>query len=175
MRQQRFADEARQGDDDDFQREDEVGADGGADFFLFNYCRIAHVFVRVCVGIVVMQQAVQDFFDAFVAEVGAANHQHQRHGGRQKGAQEKGGGDDDGFVEQRAFAHRPNNRQLAAGVEAGELVGVEREVIAEYARRFFGGDFGHRRDVIEQRGDVVQQREESARHRQPSTGAGVSA
>ena len=55
--QQRFADEARQGDDDDFQREDEVGADGGADFFLFNQRRVARVFVCDRVGVIVMQQA----------------------------------------------------------------------------------------------------------------------
>ena len=175
MGQERFADEARQRDDDDFQREDEVGADGGADFFLFDLRRIAVISGFSRVFFAVMRQAVQDFFDAFVAQVGAANHQDQRHGGRQKGAQEKGCGDDNRLVEQRAFAYRPDNRQFAARLDAGELVGIERQIVAKHACGFFGGDFGHRRDVIQQGGDVVQECKESGSHAQLSTGAGVSA
>ena len=72
----RLTDKTRQRDDDDFQREDEVGADGGADFFLFDLRRIAVISGFSRVFLAVRRQAVQDFFDAFVAQVGAANHQH---------------------------------------------------------------------------------------------------
>ena len=98
---ERFADEARQRDDDDFDGEDEVGANGAADFVLFLLfgCLCVICLCRRCL-FMAMQQAVQDFFHAFVAKVGAADHEDKRHDSGQEGAEQECDGDDDGFVEQ---------------------------------------------------------------------------
>jgi hypothetical protein len=42
-------------------------------------------------------------------------------------------------------------------------LGVEREVVAEHAGGLLRGDFGHRGDVVEDRGDVVDEGEQTGR------------
>ena len=45
-------------------------------------------------------------------------------------------------------------------INTGDLVRVKREVVAEHADGFLGGDFGHHRDV-EHGGNIVEQREQA--------------
>jgi hypothetical protein len=48
----------------------------------------------------------------------------------------------DGLVDQRALGHRPHHRQLAVGADAGDLLGVERQVVAQHAGGLLGGHLG---------------------------------
>lgn len=73
----------------------------------------------------------------------------------------QGGGDEDRLVPQRALGHRPDHRQFAVGVDPGDLLGVQRQVVAEDTGGLLRGDLGHQRDVVEHRGDVVEEGEEA--------------
>ena len=42
----------------------------------------------------------------------------------------------DGLVDQGALGNRPHDGQLALGSQAGHLLGVERQVVAQHARVF---------------------------------------
>jgi len=37
----------------------------------------------------------------------------------------------------------------------GDLLGVERQIVAQHARGFFGREFGEQRNVIQHGGDVI--------------------
>ena len=67
----------------------------------------------------------------------------------------------------RALGHRPHHRQLAVGVDAGDLLRVERQVVAEHAGGLLGRDLGQHRDVVEDGGDVVDQHEQTGGHELP--------
>ena len=81
------------------------------------------------------QKSVRDLLEAFVAEEQAADHQQRRDRPRRERADRQRGGNEDRLVHQRALRHRPDDRQLAIGADAGNLLRVQREVVAEHARR----------------------------------------
>ena len=102
---------------------------------------------------------MQQFFHAFETQVCAAYHQQRRNRGGQEERQQQRQRHEDDFVDERAFGDGPDNRQLPIGGNAGYLVGVQRQVVADYAGGFFGGHFGHQGDVVQNGRDVVEQGE----------------
>jgi hypothetical protein len=65
----------------------------------------------------------------------------------------------------RALGHRPDHRQFAVGLDAGDLLGVERQVVAQHAGGFLGRHLGKQRHVVQHGGDVVNQCKQAAGHR----------
>jgi hypothetical protein len=61
-------------------------------------------------------------------------------------------------IEPLATAHTTGSSRL--GLHAGDLLGVEGEVVAEHAGGLLGGDLGHGGDVVQDGGDVVDQCEQ---------------
>jgi hypothetical protein len=123
---------------------------------------------------------VREFFHALEAQKRPAQHEQRRHGPGGEGAHEQGRGHEDGLVHERALGHGPDHGQLAVGAHAGDLLGVERQIVAEHARRllrrhlgehrhvvghggaFLRGHLGHEGDVVEDGRDVVEQGEQAA-------------
>ena len=152
-----------EGDGDDFRGEDEVGTDRAADLLLFQGSHVDIGRQRCLVGVLVVmgQVLVGDLLEALEAQVGAAEHQQRDHRPGREGADQQGGGNEDRLVPQRALGHRPDHRQFAVGVDPGDLLGVQRQVVAENAGGLLRGDLGHQRDVVEHRGDIVEEGEEA--------------
>ena len=98
------------------------------------------------------------------AEEDAADYQKRTHYRGHEHAQQQRGRHEDRLVEHRAFGHRPDHRKLTVGINTGDLLRVEGEVIADHPGGLLCGDFGHRRDVIEQVGNVVEQHEQVRGH-----------
>jgi hypothetical protein len=51
--------------------------------------------------------------------------------------------------------HGPHHGQLAVGADAGDLLRVQRQVVAQHAGRLFGGHFGQHGHVVQDGGNVV--------------------
>ena len=148
---------------DDFRREDEVGSHGALDLVLLErqplFLRLqfrggADVFLA-CLGATV-QKLVGQLFRAFVTEKRAAQHQQR---GDQPGsdhADQKRRRHQNQLVAQRPFRHSPHDWQLATGANAGDLLGIERQIVTQHARRLLGSHLGHEGNVVEQRGDIVE-------------------
>jgi hypothetical protein len=62
------------------------------------------------------------------------------------------------------LGHRPHHRQLAVGLDAGHLLGVERQVVAQHAGGLLGGHLGHGGHIVQHAGDVVEQEEQAGGH-----------
>ena len=108
---------------------------------------------------------MRELLEAHVAEICAADHEQWHHGPRREGADGQRRRHKDGLVQQRTLGDGPHDRQLAIGPQAGHLLGVEREIVAQHARGLLRGDLGEHRHVVEQRGDVVEQGEQARCHR----------
>ena len=105
---------------------------------------------------------MRQLLDTLVAQIRPAEHQQQRHRPGQQGTDQKRRGNQDHLVEQRPAGHRPDHRQLAVGLHPGDLLGVERQVVAQHAGGLLRRHLGHQRDVVEERGDVIDQCEQTA-------------
>jgi len=70
-------------------------------------------------------------------------------------------GHQDHLVDQRALGHRPHHRQFAVGVDPGDLLRVQRQVVAQHAGGFLRRDLGQDRDIVEEGGDIVEQGEQA--------------
>lgn len=46
--------------------------------------------------------------------------------------------------------------KLSISANAGHLLRIERQVVPQYARGFFRGQFAHNRNIVQQRGDIVE-------------------
>jgi hypothetical protein len=114
---------------------------------------------------------VGQLVEALVAEERAADHEQRQHQPRQEPADEEGRRDDDRLVERRALGHRPHHRQLAIGADPRDLLGVEREIVAQDPGGLLGRDLGQGRDVVEDRRDVVEERQQAGGHRAGSVAA----
>jgi hypothetical protein len=55
------------------------------------------------------------------------------------------------------FGHGPDHRQFAVRVDAGDLLRIECQIIAEHAGGFLRCDLGHQGYVIQDRSDIVDQ------------------
>ena len=147
-----------QRDNDDFGGEDEICADRAFNFCFF-VCDFRFGIVSVFIFIAV-QEFVQQFFHAFKTQIHTADHQQGRNQRRQESGKQQRKRHQNQLVDQRAFCHRPNNRQFALGRYAGYLIGVERQIVTDHTGGFFGGDFGHHRYIVQNGGNVVQKRKE---------------
>ena len=154
-----------QRDRDDFTRQDEVGADRPLDLVALEGDQIDG---RVrqslgqlgAVGLVLVgavQVAVGDLLEAFETQVGPPDHQQRQDQPRRERADEQGDRHQDHLVEQGALGHRPHHRQLAVGGHAGDLLGIEGQVVTEHTGRLLRGHLGQDGHVIEYGGDVVEQ------------------
>ena len=178
-----------QGDGDDLGREDEVGAHRALDLVLFHLRQVdggvgqrGLQFGIVRVGLFLVQELVGDFLEALIAQEGAADHQQRRDGPGREGADGQRRRHQDGLVEHRALGHGPHHRNLAVGRHAGDLLRVQRQVVAQHAggflRRYLGehghvvghgrafarGHLGHDGHVVEHGGDVVEQQKQAGGH-----------
>ena len=109
---------------------------------------------------IAVQEFVQQFFHAFKTQINTADHQQGRNQRWQESGKQQCKRHQNQLIDQRAFCHRPNNRQFALGGYAGYLIGVERQIVTDHAGGFFCGDFGHHRYVVQNGGNVVQKRKE---------------
>ncbi|MNY11512.1 hypothetical protein D3C86_1445440 [compost metagenome] len=167
--QRRFGHDA-EGDGDDFRREDEVGADRALDLVLLERhqvdCRIGHGFNQLRMFGLILGLAVQEFMgeflETFETQVGAADHQQRRDQPRNERTDRQGGRHQDQLVDERALGYRPYHRDFPLGAYAADLLGVERQIVTEYAGRLLRCHFGHQRHIVEYRGDVVDQQQQTA-------------
>ena len=152
-------------DGDDFCREDKVGADRAFDLVLLErqhvHFGVGHglqqfLMLRLIIGLAV-EELVREFLEAFVAEEGATKHQQRRYRPGRKGTDQQGSRHQNQLVLERALGHRPDHRQLPFGPHAADLLGVQRQVVAEYPGSFLGRHFGHYRHIVENGGDVIKQ------------------
>jgi hypothetical protein len=138
-----------QADDDDLGGQDEIGAHRALDLVLLELLhvdlRIGDRFDQLLVVdrllVPAVQEAVGELLEAFEAEEGAAQHQQRRHRPRRDGADGQRGRHQDRLVQERALGHGPHHRQLAVRIDAGDLLRVQRQVVAEHPRRLLGSDF----------------------------------
>ena len=182
LRQGRAGDRA-QGNDDDFRRENEISTDRALDLAPLERHHIArrigiHGDVRGVGGGIVtgtVQEFVGQFLHAFVTQEGTSQHQERRDQPGQEEADGQGGGHQNHFIQQRPFGHRPHHRQLTVCPHTSDLLGIQRQIVAEYARRFFrcqfghgsnvishrstllGGHFGHHRHIVKNGGNIIEQ------------------
>ncbi len=167
-------------DRDDLGRKNEIGAHGALDLVTLQ-CR--QIGVRVDESLrqfgpmgeifaAVGQEPVGQLLEALVAEKQATNHQQWRHcPGRQR-ADRQCRGHEDHLVDQRSLRDRPDHRQFPVGAHAGDLLSIERQIVAQHAGGLLGGDLGQHRHVVEHGGDVVDQGQEVADgHRRCACGA----
>ena len=111
-----------------------------------------------------VQEFVRDFFKAFKTQISAAHHQQRRDRPRNESTDGQRGGHQNRLVDKRAFGDSPNHRQFTLGLDAGDLLGVERQIVAQHTGGFFGGDFGKHRHVVEHGGNVINQRKQATGH-----------
>ncbi len=102
-----------------------------------------------------MQVFVGELLKALKTQVCTTHHQQRRDGPRCQRADGQCRRHEDGLVKKGALGHRPDQGQLAVGLHATDLLGIEREVVAQHASGFLGCDLGHQRDIVQQGGDVV--------------------
>jgi chromate transporter len=168
-RHERLRGDGAERDHDDLGREDEVGAHRAFDLVALERDHV-NAFVRerldvrgVMLGILglAVQVLVREFLDALVAQERTADDHQWDHRPRRDRADHERGRHEDRLVDQRALRDRPHDRQLAVGADAGDLLRIEREVVAEHARGLLRRDLRHHRDVVEDRGDVVDEREQA--------------
>ena len=170
LRRERRCRDGAERDRDDLCRQDEIGAHRAFDLLALERDdvdrRIGHRvrelrMVRVVFGLAV-HEAVCELFEAFVAQVRAADHQQRHHGPRRKRADRERRRHEDRLVDRRAFGHRPHDRQLAVRADARHLLRIERQIIAQHAGGLLRRDLREQRHVVEHGCDVVDQRKEAA-------------
>jgi hypothetical protein len=104
---------------------------------------------------------VRNLLDAFVTEKDTADHQERKDQRGGEGADEKRGRDEDELVHERALGDRPDDDEFAVGLEAGDLLGVEGEVVADDAAGLLDRDLAEDGDIVEKGRDVVEEGEEA--------------
>lgn len=82
-------------------------------------------------------QTVQYLLHPFETEKRAAQHQQWRNRPGDEGADQQSQWHEDHFVNERPFRHSPDHGQLAIRPHAGNLLGIERQIVAQHPRRFF--------------------------------------
>jgi hypothetical protein len=115
---------------------------------------------------------VGQLLDPFEAQVKAAEHQQRRHRPGDEAADRQRRRHQNQLVLQRTDGDRPDHRQLALGSYPGNLLRVERQIVAQYAGSLLGGHLGHQGDVVEDRGNVVDQGKQAGSGHQVSRSEG---
>ena len=111
-----------------------------------------------------MQKFVCDFFKSLETQIGTPDHQQRRDRPRRKGTDGECGWHQDCLVHERSLRHRPHYRQFAIRFHAGDLLRIEREIVAQHAGRFLRRHFRHQRDIVENGGDIVEKGQETGGH-----------
>lgn len=62
----------------------------------------------------------------------------------------------DHLINERPFRHSPDHGQLAIRPHAGNLLGIERQIVAQHPRRFFRRYLAHHGNIVQQRGDIIK-------------------
>ncbi len=150
---------------DDLRRKYEVGPYRALDLVLLERDEVHFLigqgmhqrFMLACVLGARMQEAVDQLLHALVHEIGPADHHQRNDQHRQPGADRQRCGHQDGLVLERTLCHRPDHRQLAGGLHPGDLLRVERKVVAEHPGGFLGRKLGEDGDIVQHAGDIVEQ------------------
>jgi hypothetical protein len=108
-----------------------------------------------------VQELVRDLLEALEAQERAADHQQRRDRPRRHALMASAAGTRITLFTSEPLATAHTTGSSRSALHARDLLGVEREVVAQHAGRLLGGDLGHHRDVVEDRGDVVDQREQA--------------
>ncbi len=186
-----------EGDDHDLGRQDEVGADRALDHLVLRGLRGHRVVVGgrspvrctarpvAAVGAVgapaASAQGAPDLVRALVAEVGRAEHEDRGDRPRQELAeQQRRREDHQQLVAQGARGDAPDDRHLAVGGDAVDVLRGDGRVVDHHAGGLDARATRGRADVVDrrrgqpgQRGDVVEEPEETCAHRARSgVGAG---
>ena len=109
---------------------------------------------------------------AFIGEIGAADHQQPGDRPRREGREEERGGEQDQqLVADAAERDLADDRQLAVGAEADDIIGGDGGIVDDDPRGLGAGLDGGGADVVErrrrelgERRDVVEQGDESGGH-----------
>ncbi len=81
-------------------------------------------------------QTVQYLLHPFETEKRAAQHQQWRNRPGDEGADQQSQWHEDHFVNERPFRHSPDHGQLAIRPHAGNLLGIERQIVAQHPAVF---------------------------------------
>ena len=111
-----------------------------------------------------VQQFVQHFFHALVAQKEAARHQQRRNQRRGKSTDEQSQRYQNQFIDQRPFEDRPHHRQLAIGFHARNLLRIECQIISQHAGGFFNRHLAHHGHIVKDGGDVIKQCKQTGSH-----------
>ena len=191
----------------DFCRENEVGAYRALDLLLLIFhgvhllfaCgphrRWCHPLVRRLVGIdnglmhtvrLFLVEDLENLFHAFKAEKRTAQHQQRSDQPGNKRTDQQGCRHQNRLVHQRALGHGPDHGQLPVGLDPGNLLGIECQIVAKHTgcllhghlglgrhiiqngRALARGRFGHQRHIIEQGRNIIEQHQKTrTSHRTP--------
>ncbi|APC20663.1 hypothetical protein BME99_09025 [Pseudomonas protegens] len=163
-----------QGDGDDFRGKDEIGAHRTLDLVLLESHQIHLGVGQGLQGLGmfgrhfgVVQVFVRQLLEALETQVGATQHQQRGHQPRRQGADGQRRRHQDQLVAKRPLGHRPDHRDFPLGADPGDLLGIEREVVAQHTGGLLRRHLGHQGHVIEYRGDVIDQYQQTASGHEP--------
>ena len=142
---------------------------GGAFLCFEGFEKLAHKCLhQFLVVVLVLRRAVQELvgqlLETLEAQVGTADHQQRDDGPGGQCADGERRRHQDRLVEQGTQGDGPDHRQFAVGIDAGHLLGVERQVVAQHAGRLLGRHLAHDGHVIEDGRDIVDQCQQTACH-----------
>ncbi|MOA44035.1 hypothetical protein D3C78_1662620 [compost metagenome] len=109
-----------------------------------------------------VQELVGELFKAFEAQISAADHQQRRDQPRNERTDRQCRRHQDQFIDERTLGDRPDHRDFPLGPHTADLLGIECQVVTEYAGRFLGGHLGHDRHVVQHGRDIVDQQQQTA-------------
>jgi hypothetical protein len=118
------------------------------------------------------QKLVREFLHALVAEIETAQHQQRGHEPRREGADRQGGRHEDALVDRGTLEHGPDDRQLVPGIDSGDLLRIEGEIVSEDTGGLLGGNLGQHRHVVEYAGDIIEQRQQACSSHDRLLGSG---
>ncbi|MNS98891.1 hypothetical protein D3C72_1332720 [compost metagenome] len=109
-----------------------------------------------------VQKLVRELLEALETQVRTTDHQQWRDQPRHERTDRQRRWHQNQFVDERALGHGPDYGDFPFGTHAGDLLGVERQIIAEYAGGLLGGHFAHQRHVVQHGGNIVDQHQQTA-------------
>ena len=104
-----------------------------------------------------VHQQVPDLLESLETQEQAAGHEQRHDRPRRDCADRERRRDQDRLVDERTLRDCPHHGQLAVRLHPGNLLRVEREIVAQDPRGLLRGSFGQDRDIVQHAGDVVEQ------------------
>ncbi|MNE39233.1 hypothetical protein D3C80_1331750 [compost metagenome] len=140
-----------QGNGDDFRRQDEVGTHRPLDLGFFKSHQVNAgigngLLARLVLCLILflaVQELVRQLLETLEAQERATQHQQRRNRPRYERTDQQRGRYQDRLVDERPLGHRPDDRKFAIGAHAGDLLGIQRQVVTQHTRCLFRRDFGH--------------------------------